>query len=89
MSGVEEEGNKAKAGRVLVLFLSALVCSSEEVRGAQRRFSLSRCGPVGHWEPNNTARDRLYYYRPGTRFGASWLFDHAKGVAFEFCTFLR
>ena len=31
--------------------------------------------------------DRLYYYGLGTRFGASWPFDHAKSVAF--CTFLR
>ena len=31
--------------------------------------------------------DRLYYYGPGTRFGASRPFDHAKSVAF--CTFLR
>ena len=35
MSGVEEEGNKAKAGRVLVLFLAVLVCSSEGVSPLQ------------------------------------------------------
>ena len=31
--------------------------------------------------------DRLYYYSPGTRFGASRPFDHARSIAF--CTFLR
>ena len=31
--------------------------------------------------------DRLYYYGPGTRFGASRPFDHARSIAF--CTFLR
>ena len=30
---------------------------------------------------------RLYYYSPGTRFGASRPFDHTRSIAF--CTFLR
>ena len=34
-----------------------------------------------------TTIDQLYYHGPGTRFGASRPFDHAKSI--DFCTFLR
>ena len=40
-----------------------------------------------HGDPAADQIDRLYYYGPGTRFGASRLFDRARSITF--CAFLR
>ena len=54
------------------------LCVVQEIRNA----AFSKSG-----QPFRFSIDRLYYYGSGTKFGASWPFDHARSIAV--CTFPR